>query len=298
MLKALTTLLLLSAPASAATWGLRWSAPPGCIDAPALERAVEARLGKSVFGFSPDLRITGTLAQGEKPKWRANLALLDASDLLAGAREIESDAADCHALDEKLVLVIAVMIEPELLTQPRPPKTQAPLPPPSLRRGGPVPVKVRLLGDAPGLRLAKAGAFGLRYVDDRGEPASGPASCPAPCDRTVADGRDGYFVEGDGFPRSERFTLAEQAPAVQLSVRPGSTARRAAGLALTITAGVCLSTAATLLPISALVGPLGGGNEFLVGSAITFAATLLFAAVGLPLWLTSDTAVRFEPLVP
>jgi hypothetical protein len=127
-----SVLLLLSAVARAeapapseVTWGLRWSAPSQCIQAPAVVRAVEERLGRAVFGPSAELVIDGQL-QRSGTGWRASLIVVDHFGAVRGTREVKSVDERCPAIDGALTLVIAVMIDPNAALSsgeslPRPP---------------------------------------------------------------------------------------------------------------------------------------------------------------------------------
>ncbi|AKF85317.1 hypothetical protein MFUL124B02_11235 [Myxococcus fulvus 124B02] len=114
-------LLATASPApSSARWGLHWNAPSECIQAAPLARAVEARLGRSVFGALPDVLIHGVLEQASSSGWSARLTLVDARGTVLGSRDIDSAAPACADIERRLVLVLALMIDPEAL-RPREP---------------------------------------------------------------------------------------------------------------------------------------------------------------------------------
>ena len=96
---------------------LEWQSPPephDCLDRGALEAAVEARLGRRVFSGAADasVRVHGrvdALAAGRG--FRAELELNDAEGQRLGTRSLSSRAANCSALNESLVLVVALMVD-------------------------------------------------------------------------------------------------------------------------------------------------------------------------------------------
>ena len=134
----LLTFLLAAAPSE--SWGLKWKAPRECIEPAQLARAVEAQLGGSVFGAGAKHRIDGELVRSpQSPKWRAKFIAVDAEGSILGSRELTSDDASCHGLDEKLAMVVAVMIDPkrqapESAPPPPPPPPPRPEPPPPVAR--------------------------------------------------------------------------------------------------------------------------------------------------------------------
>ncbi len=142
LIRAACVALVLCAGAASADprWGLTWKAPEGCIQAAELAERVERRLGNPVFGTEPDLRIDGYLAAatGTPPgaKWRARLTLVDAQGSVQGSRDVTSPESSCRAIDDSLVLVVAVMIDPKAALTPfaapgEPPKEPEPAPPPA-----------------------------------------------------------------------------------------------------------------------------------------------------------------------
>ncbi len=127
--------LLVAGTASAdPRWGLTWKAADGCIQAAELAERVERKLGHPVFGAEPDLRIDGYLTAADgSPKgarWRSRLTLVDASGTVQGSREVTSADASCRAIDDSLVLVMAVMIDPKAALTPFAAPTEPPPPPP------------------------------------------------------------------------------------------------------------------------------------------------------------------------
>jgi hypothetical protein len=141
---ALACALLTTTAFAEQRWGLTWRAADGCIQAAELAERVERRLGRPVFGAEPDLRIDGYLVAAEgtpkNAKWRARLTLVDAHGTVQGSRDVTSPEASCRGIDDSLVLVVAVMIDPSAALTPfaspeppppgPPPAQQGPTPPP------------------------------------------------------------------------------------------------------------------------------------------------------------------------
>ncbi|HWP06935.1 MAG TPA: hypothetical protein VNN72_14380 [Polyangiaceae bacterium] len=108
-----------------------------CPDEAALRRAVVARLGEDPFDDSrrPTFDVTISAADG---KWLGRVALVDATGLESGVREIR-EASDCVELVDALALGISLAINPALagagpvaaFPVPPPPPPPAPAPPPS-----------------------------------------------------------------------------------------------------------------------------------------------------------------------
>ncbi|HEX7604247.1 MAG TPA: hypothetical protein VF316_21665 [Polyangiaceae bacterium] len=117
---------------SSLSW-VRLEGAESCITTQALARAVEARLGHAVF-VSPseaELSVEGSVGPiVGSVKWRATVALRGRDGQMMGTRTIESGEAECGALDDKLALAIAIMIDPEgALTKHDPPPPPPPPPP-------------------------------------------------------------------------------------------------------------------------------------------------------------------------
>jgi hypothetical protein len=121
--------LAVDAAASTPRHALRWTRAPGadgCTDADALSAAVEARLGRNVFvrGEKPAITIEGQVSPG----WHVTIAVRDAQGVAIGERVLDEPSLDCRALDEALVLVIALIIDPNaaLREPPAPAKPREP----------------------------------------------------------------------------------------------------------------------------------------------------------------------------
>jgi hypothetical protein len=106
-----------------------------CPDESALRRAVVARLGEDPFDDTrrPTFDVTISAPDG---KWLGRVALVDATGLESGVREIH-EAADCVELVDALALGISLAINPALAEAkpvapvPAPPPAPAPAPTPS-----------------------------------------------------------------------------------------------------------------------------------------------------------------------
>lgn len=119
----------------------RTAGAEACLDAPALAKAVEARLGRSVFGgTNPELRVSVALERLSDGAWRAQLLLEDAKGVALGRRELVSAEPSCSALDPSLALVVALLVDAPPTPPPPPPAEVAPSPPPPL----PPPTPIRI----------------------------------------------------------------------------------------------------------------------------------------------------------
>ncbi|MBX3210375.1 MAG: hypothetical protein KF764_35410, partial [Labilithrix sp.] len=127
-------LLLASADTRAAdakTSSLSWLRMPGadaCVATQPLARAVEERLGRSVFvsAAEADLSVEGHVekrTRGASSGWHAVITVRDASGATLGTRELDRADASCDAMTEPLALVIAVMIDPDAAMRPKPAPT-------------------------------------------------------------------------------------------------------------------------------------------------------------------------------
>src|SRR5262249_53764550 len=90
-----------------------------------LAAAVIARLG----GAAARDGAGGVVIDGEVAPsatgWRAAIRTTNARGELLGQRELREPAADCRAFDDKLVLVVALIVDPELLDEPAAARSQA-----------------------------------------------------------------------------------------------------------------------------------------------------------------------------
>ena len=101
---------------------LRWiqdASATTCIGERELAAAVTARLGDKAAarGGTPGIVIAGTISASASG-WNAEIDTTDAHGAVLGQRALREPASDCRAMDDKLALVIALIIDPELLEQP------------------------------------------------------------------------------------------------------------------------------------------------------------------------------------
>lgn len=120
------------APARASSLGwVRLAGAESCVGPRALALAVERRLGHEVF-VSPGraaIAIEGHVERTAAPEgFLAVLTVSDETGAALGTRELRSAEPSCAAMDDKLALVIAVMIDPEAAFAPRAPAPPKPLP--------------------------------------------------------------------------------------------------------------------------------------------------------------------------
>jgi hypothetical protein len=119
-------------PRPESRWGLRWNAAEGCIQAAPLARAVEERLGRTVFGPEPEFLVDGVLERGRPSGWKAKLSLVDARGNVLGSREVSTREEACPAIEPRLLLVMALMIDPSAaLAGPSPGSPEPASPPPA-----------------------------------------------------------------------------------------------------------------------------------------------------------------------
>lgn len=127
-----------SAHAEGRTSALSWVRLPGsesCIAAAELSARVEKRLGRPVFA-SPsvaDVEIEGRIEVRTKPAgFRAVVNGTRHDGSAIGTRELSIDGSNCRAIDESVVLVIALLIDPDAALGDRPPPAPpAPAPTPA-----------------------------------------------------------------------------------------------------------------------------------------------------------------------
>jgi hypothetical protein len=92
------------------------------LSAQELRERVEARLGEHAFAASesPVLDIRGEVSPTAEGGWTARVTAATATGELLGSRVLDSPAVDCRALDERVTLVVALMIDPDALGPPAP----------------------------------------------------------------------------------------------------------------------------------------------------------------------------------
>ncbi|AKI98772.1 hypothetical protein ATI61_106161 [Archangium gephyra] len=99
---------VLAGPRPESRWGLRWNAEVECLQAGPLARAVEERLGRTVFGPEPELLVDGVLERGRPSGWRARLPRVDARGTVLGRREVSPREEACPAIERRLLWVRAL----------------------------------------------------------------------------------------------------------------------------------------------------------------------------------------------
>lgn len=159
-----------------------------CIDAPALAKAVEVRLGRTVFGgASPELRVIVTLERLPDGAWGAQLLLEDAKGQALGRRELGTAEASCSALDPSLALVVALLVDAPptpVAPPPPPPDATAPAPPPP--PPPPPPTRIRIPAPPPPpeepwqLGVAASAVAGFGWLPSIAPGASVALSAEAP----------------------------------------------------------------------------------------------------------------------
>jgi hypothetical protein len=97
---------------------LNWVRLPGaetCIAAAELARHVEMRLERSIFVTAPyaEISFDGYIEPQPTGGFVAHLTVTDSAGKRLGLRELQSAAADCHVLDDALVLVTALTLFPK-----------------------------------------------------------------------------------------------------------------------------------------------------------------------------------------
>jgi len=98
---------------------LRWARGEGattCIGDQELAAAVTARLGSASDHGRARIVIDGDIAPTGSG-WTAAIHTADDHGAVLGQRELHEPTADCRAIDDKLVLVIALIIDPDLLDE-------------------------------------------------------------------------------------------------------------------------------------------------------------------------------------
>jgi hypothetical protein len=112
---------------------LIWERAPGaesCVSAPRLAQALEQQLGYPLSSEDPELVVHGKVAPLTSPtRFRAEVVLLDAQGRALGRRVVETPAGDCNALNDALVLVVALAVDAHVAQKIEAPPLPPPLPP-------------------------------------------------------------------------------------------------------------------------------------------------------------------------
>lgn len=110
------------APKTSSLSWIRLAGAEQCIPNNVLAQSVEHRLGRKVFVSSADaeLSVEGTIQKRPGGGWRALITLRDAKGTTIGTRELERKEASCEAMTDPIVLVVALLIDPDAMARPRP----------------------------------------------------------------------------------------------------------------------------------------------------------------------------------
>jgi hypothetical protein len=144
LLTALTALAAVAGLASAGearadegkrTSSLAWVRLEGaeaCIAGSALARRVEERLRRKVFvsAADADISVEGSIGRDPKGGFRAVLRVTARDGTVLGSRDVETRSPRCDAIDEKLALIVSVLIDPDPSDDEPAPDAAAPSPPP------------------------------------------------------------------------------------------------------------------------------------------------------------------------
>jgi hypothetical protein len=102
-----------AAPKKSSLSWVRLEGAESCVATQPLARAVEQRLGRSVFVSASEAELSVEGRVEKKKSWRAHVEVRDAAGKLLGKRDLESTAASCESLTAPLALALAVMIDPD-----------------------------------------------------------------------------------------------------------------------------------------------------------------------------------------
>jgi hypothetical protein len=121
----------------------RGAGAEACITAHELAQRVEARLGHATFvsAAQADLFVDARVDRAGRG-WAATVAASRANGAHVGVRKLASANRDCHSLDEDLVLVVALVIDPLATSSPPVPAPAPPVAAPAHRDVIYVPVPV------------------------------------------------------------------------------------------------------------------------------------------------------------
>lgn len=106
-----------------------------CFEAAELGARVTARLGRDPFATDAARSIEAVMTRDAKG-FAAHIFVRTRGASTGGGRDLSSEAADCHALEDAVTLAVALAIDPEAALHPppppappiQPPPVQAPLP--------------------------------------------------------------------------------------------------------------------------------------------------------------------------
>ena len=300
-----SALCWVSGPVQAQGWSLRHQAPPSCLSSADLARAVEAKLGRTVFSGDAAMRVDSVVEEAaQAPRWRAKLVVVDRQGAVQGSREVTADGASCSALEEPLVLVVSLLVDSAapLSAPPSPVEAAAPAAPSPPRAAGPT-VRVRLDANGADVSLFRLSGTGLgsAWSAQGGTTTIAVKTystvCAAPCDEDVAQPRGLFHVGGEGVTPSDEFSLASYPGGVSLKVRPGSLTARLWGGTLMATGVVTAALGLVLTGVSLFSSSRSTGGLTGVGLVSAGVGAALLGA-GIPLFRWGNTEVEFLPLSP
>lgn len=192
---------------------------------------------------------------------------------------------------------------PTTPTTPTPPSPPSPSPAPAAAANEPT-VLVELHandGKATLERRTSTQAFtGLGLPDlGIGGVTEWETACVAPCTAAVSP-RYTYRVAGEGLVPSSTFALPRGNTRLRLDADLGSSRGRVSGALLTLAGAGALALGAGGLIASPILsandlGSQGFRTGVLAGGIASVSIGAVLAAVGLTLWLTNDSTLRFEP---
>lgn len=289
----LSCLMSAVAAMAAPRWGLKVKAVTGCIEAPELARAVEAKLERSVFATDADLKIDGII-DGVPGAWKARLTLVSRDGEILGNREVPSGEASCRSLDGKLTAVIALLIEagaPPAVEPPKPAAT-APLPAaptPEDPRG----VFVHIDADKTGAQLIRVAGQGTG-IGSNGQAVTVTnyeTVCSAPCDWVVTNPGSKFFIAGDVAP-STTFLIESFRSGVNIKVSAGSKALFYMGVVMNLVGGVTGTLSGLGLVIFAVAQMLE--SPLVLPLAIVAGVSAVMLGVGIPLTIVTRSAFQLN----
>ncbi len=99
---------------SSLAW-VRLEGAESCTAGSALARSVEERLKRKVFvsASDADISVEGSIGPAPKSGFRAVLRVTARDGSILGTRDVETRQAQCDAIDEKLSLIVSVLIDPD-----------------------------------------------------------------------------------------------------------------------------------------------------------------------------------------
>ncbi len=112
---------------------LRWEGygeSEGCLGVPSLMARVEDYLGRRAFDPSSTQVVSVSVDRQGTTRFRAVVRVLDPAGKVLGERELVGEGSTCSALDEPLVLAVALLVDADLGAAPEPEPEPKPAPPP------------------------------------------------------------------------------------------------------------------------------------------------------------------------